>query len=138
VNALKEFWNQGAADDFEANEEHNVSSLLKMFLRELPGPLIPFALYDELIKHQKDVDQGIAARSDANVKTMLKFGLPSANHAVLKVVVRLMKKVSDFAEFNKMDATNLAVGNATLRACVAVNCVAIRATVCGLAERCSD
>lgn len=43
---LKEQYDAGSQEDFPPNEDvHTVASLLKLYLKELPEPVVPFALY---------------------------------------------------------------------------------------------
>ncbi len=47
IQALKELYDSGSQDDFSSTEDvHTVASLLKLYLRELPQPIVPFVLYD--------------------------------------------------------------------------------------------
>ena len=47
IQALKELYDSGSQEDFSPTEDvHTVASLLKLYLRELPQPVVPFVLYD--------------------------------------------------------------------------------------------
>jgi hypothetical protein len=51
VQEMREIFNQGVQYDFEDSEDvHTVASLLKLYLRELPVPLVEFSLYDSFSK----------------------------------------------------------------------------------------
>ncbi|GAM26171.1 hypothetical protein SAMD00019534_093460 [Acytostelium subglobosum LB1] len=67
-------------------DPHIVSSVLKLFLRSLPEPLIFYSSYQKLIS-----------------------ALPMANQTVLKSVLSLCKLIKEHKETTKMDLTNLAV-----------------------------
>lgn len=46
IQTLKEQYDAGSQEDFPPNEDiHTVASLLKLYLKELPEPVVPFALY---------------------------------------------------------------------------------------------
>ena len=46
IQALRELYDSGSQQDFPASEDvHNVASLLKLYLRELPEPVIPYIYY---------------------------------------------------------------------------------------------
>lgn len=47
IHALKDLYDSGSQEDFSSSEDvHTVASLLKLYLRELPEPVVPFVLYD--------------------------------------------------------------------------------------------
>ena len=47
ILALKELYDSGSQEDFSSTEDvHTVASLLKLYLRELPEPVVPFTLYE--------------------------------------------------------------------------------------------
>ena len=47
IHVLKELYDSGSQEDFSVSEDvHTVASLLKLYLRELPQPVVPFLLYD--------------------------------------------------------------------------------------------
>ena len=46
VQALKDKFSKSAKVDFSQFKPHDISALLKRFLREMPEPLLTFALYD--------------------------------------------------------------------------------------------
>lgn len=44
---LKELYDSGSQEDFSDTEDvHTVASLLKLYLRELPEPVVPYLFYD--------------------------------------------------------------------------------------------
>ena len=46
IQRLKEQYDAGSQEDFPPNEDvHTVASLFKLYLKELPEPVVPFALY---------------------------------------------------------------------------------------------
>ena len=46
IRTLKEQYDAGSQDEFPPNEDvHTVASLFKLYLKELPEPVVPFALY---------------------------------------------------------------------------------------------
>ena len=46
IQTLKELYDAGSQEDFLQNEDvHTVASLLKLYLKELPEPVVPFVLY---------------------------------------------------------------------------------------------
>ena len=46
IRTLKEQYDAGSQEEFPPNEDvHTVASLMKLYLKELPEPVVPFALY---------------------------------------------------------------------------------------------
>ncbi|MES1912662.1 MAG: hypothetical protein MHM6MM_004899, partial [Cercozoa sp. M6MM] len=81
---------------------HVVSGLLKMWLRELREPLLPYALYDELI--------AAASRKDAaRIVYLCRERLPRQNLAILDYLMNLLAAVCELAAHNKMSPTNVAI-----------------------------
>lgn len=82
-----------------------VSGLLKLWLRELPNPLLTFELFDELIQ-SADIpeydDRLITLKS-------LVHRLPTANYQTCKALIEHLEHVTDYGEINNMYATNLAI-----------------------------
>eukprot|EP00092_Neocalanus_flemingeri_P014913 GFUD01016107.1.p1 GENE.GFUD01016107.1~~GFUD01016107.1.p1 ORF type:complete len:288 (+),score=92.06 GFUD01016107.1:716-1579(+) len=95
---------QGKWDTFEACDDvHVLAGSLKLFLRELPDPLIPFKIHSDAVKaamglgvYQADVAQSLDAVLDQ---------LDIVERDTLEVVVRHLGKVAKAS--NKMDVDNL-------------------------------
>lgn len=46
IHALRDLYDSGSQEDFSTSEDvHTVASLFKLYLRELPQPVVPFLLY---------------------------------------------------------------------------------------------
>lgn len=95
---------QGKWETFEdCDDVHILAGSLKLFLRELPDPLIPYAIHGECVKaamglgiYQDDVAQSLDAVLDK---------LDIIERDTLEVVVRHLGKVAKAK--NKMDIDNL-------------------------------
>lgn len=47
IQALRDLYDSGSQQDFRESEDvHTVASLLKLYLRELPEPVIPYVYYE--------------------------------------------------------------------------------------------
>jgi hypothetical protein len=82
-----------------------VGSLLKLWLRELPDPLLTKALYGMFIDAGANEDEKARV---ANLRLLVK-GLPLYNRNVLRPLLALLQKVALHSEINKMTAENLAI-----------------------------
>jgi hypothetical protein len=93
-----------------------VAGVLKLWLRELPEPLLTFALYDQFIAAQCKVYffimMTIVGCPDHNlrvryIKNLLKQ-LPAQNRELLKYLTAFLRRVQDHSAQNKMAIHNLA------------------------------
>ncbi|XP_058138204.1 rho GTPase-activating protein 45 isoform X2 [Dasypus novemcinctus] len=106
---------------------HDISNVLKLYLRQLPEPLVPFRLYHELVGLAKDslkaeAEAKAAARgrpagaeSEAALAAMagqlreLLRDLPPENRATLQYLLRHLRRVVQVEQDNKMTPGNLAI-----------------------------
>lgn len=89
----------------EYKDVHVLASTLKMYLRELPEPLLTYKLYNEWIhcvESQSDEHHRIAA-----VKTVL-ARMPQSNRDNLAFLMQFLSKLSKQPE-NRMTPTNIAI-----------------------------
>ena len=57
VNTWKRKLNKGKKADYSKATVHDLVSLLKLYMRELPDPLIPYAHFDEWLSIASNVSQ---------------------------------------------------------------------------------
>ncbi|KAM6455073.1 rho GTPase-activating protein 29 isoform 2-T3 [Liasis olivaceus] len=108
---------------------HDISNVLKLYLRQLPEPLILFRLYNEFIGLAKE-SQNINEEFDMKqmspkskkrqsicielnrillkIKDLLKL-LPAANYNTLQFLLGHLYRVSEQSHENKMSASNLGI-----------------------------
>lgn len=106
IQALKETYDQGCQADFAPSEDvHTVASMLKLYLRELPEPVIPFAFYQSFTEALKlyEGKQGMGVEE----LNRLLLQVPRANFNVLKYTIRFLDEVQEHADHNKMNSMNL-------------------------------
>ena len=84
---------------------NDITSVLKLYFRELPEPLLTFELYKEWIA---TVDSGDSA-SHVPAMRALVARLPAPNRATLVYLLAHLRRVADHAEANKMSEGNLAI-----------------------------
>ncbi|EJD76089.1 hypothetical protein LOAG_16897 [Loa loa] len=109
VNALKETLNSGFANidftDSRWNDVNVVSSLLKMFLRKLPEPLLTDKLYPFFI----DANRIASHPQRLRKLRYLTRKLPSAHYQTLKYLMGHLRAVVEHSDINKMETRNLAL-----------------------------
>ncbi|XP_029465488.1 rho GTPase-activating protein 22 isoform X2 [Rhinatrema bivittatum] len=107
VKELQDAFDCGEKPLFDSSTDvHTVASLLKLYLRELPEPVVPFAKYEEFLSCaqllSKDEDEGKKELAK-QVKS-----LPQANYNLLKYICKFLDEVQSYSSINKMSVQNLA------------------------------
>lgn len=90
--------------DGQPNLAHEVASLLKLFLRELPDPLFTFQLYDQFLGL---ADVPLAERPKRFQELLAQ--MPPAHQALARALLKLMYTVAANASENKMTPSNLSI-----------------------------
>ncbi|TWW73720.1 Rho GTPase-activating protein 29 [Takifugu flavidus] len=108
---------------------HDICNVLKLYLRQLPEPLILYRCYNDLIGlakecQQANVEEAVRLQNNPagdslgpNVqlnKVILKIRdflrqLPTANYRTLRFLIAHLHRVTEQAEENKMTASNLGI-----------------------------
>ncbi|XP_073684768.1 rho GTPase-activating protein 22 [Garra rufa] len=107
VKELQEAFDCGDKPQFDSNTDvHTVASLLKLYLRELPEPVVPFCKYEDFLTCAqilaKDEEEGIQELGK------LVTTLPAANYNLLKYICKFLDEVQSHSSENKMGVQNLA------------------------------
>ncbi|XP_054506142.2 rho GTPase-activating protein 45 isoform X1 [Agelaius phoeniceus] len=110
---------------------HDISNVLKLYLRQLPEPLMPFRLYNELMGLAKESLQGSEAKGRAGkggpelvdrgadtdpvvlslvlkLRELLKE-LPRENMATLQFLLQHLRRIMEVEQDNKMTSGNLGI-----------------------------
>ncbi|XP_069718227.1 rho GTPase-activating protein 29 isoform X2 [Phaenicophaeus curvirostris] len=108
---------------------HDISSVLKLYLRQLPEPLILFRLYNEFIglaKESQNVNEELDTKQASpkskkrqsicmelnriiiKIKDLLKQ-LPVPNYNTLQFLIGHLHRVTERSDENKMSASNLGI-----------------------------
>jgi len=107
IQTLKEVYDQGSQHDFPPYEDvHTVASLLKLYLRELPEPVVPFVFYDSFRNAAKLYETNQLEALDEFKRLLMQ--LPKVNFNVLKYLSRFLNEVQTHSDTNKMPSLNLA------------------------------
>uniref|UniRef100_A0A3Q0RLN2 Rho GTPase-activating protein 29 n=1 Tax=Amphilophus citrinellus TaxID=61819 RepID=A0A3Q0RLN2_AMPCI len=109
---------------------HDISNVLKLYLRQLPEPLIHYRFYNDVIGLAKECQRVIVDEADNKAqnnqpreksgpstqlnKVILKIRdllhqLPPANYRTLRYLIAHLNRVTEQAEENKMTASNLGI-----------------------------
>ncbi|XP_029388954.1 rho GTPase-activating protein 18 isoform X2 [Mus pahari] len=91
--------------NWESVKQHDAASLLKLFLRELPQPLLSM----EYLKAFQDVQNLPTRKEQLQALNLLVILLPDANRDTLKALLEFLQRVIDNKEKNKMTAGNVAM-----------------------------
>ncbi|XP_016429568.1 rho GTPase-activating protein 24-like isoform X1 [Sinocyclocheilus rhinocerous] len=107
VKELQEAFDAGEKPSFDSSTDvHTVASLLKLYLRELPEPLVPFSRYEEFLvcgkRISSDREKGLE-----DLRSLL-YELPVANFNLLKYICQFLNDVQSYSNVNKMSIQNLA------------------------------
>uniref|UniRef100_A0A2K5RXA6 Rho GTPase activating protein 22 n=1 Tax=Cebus imitator TaxID=2715852 RepID=A0A2K5RXA6_CEBIM len=107
VRDLQDSFDCGEKPLFDSTTDvHTVASLLKLYLRELPEPVVPFARYEDFLSCAqlltKDEGEGTLelAKQVSN--------LPQANYNLLRYICKFLHEVQAYSNVNKMSVQNLA------------------------------
>lgn len=110
-NAVKQF-----RDAFDAGERpsfprdtdvHTVASLLKLYLRELPEPVVPWTQYQDFLDCTTLLDTSSQGEGWQKLEKQISL-LPRINYNLLSYVCRFLFEVQQHASVNKMNVENLA------------------------------
>ncbi|XP_033109265.1 rho GTPase-activating protein 24-like isoform X2 [Anneissia japonica] len=108
IKTLQDSFDAGDKPDFDRErvDIHTVASLLKLYLRELPEPVIPWAHYDDIMNgirlYLQNPEQG---RKELIKQLAL---LPRTNYNLLRYMCDFLHSVSLHEEKNKMNVQNIA------------------------------
>lgn len=91
--------------NWESVKQHDAASLLKLFIRELPQPLLSV----EYLKAFQAVQNLPTKKQQLQALNLLVILLPDANRDTLKALLEFLQRVIDSKEKNKMTAMNVAM-----------------------------
>ncbi|XP_019850791.1 PREDICTED: mental retardation GTPase activating protein homolog 2-like [Amphimedon queenslandica] len=110
---LRLFLEEGNADIPGNADPHDVASLLKQYLRELPVPLLTHSLSlvllecNELLSDEKEQDSHSISKTEAILMSCLL--LPTQHLLCLQILTNLLHDVAVHSNDSRMDSNSLAV-----------------------------
>ncbi|XP_072244613.1 rho GTPase-activating protein 25 isoform X2 [Leuresthes tenuis] len=109
-NAVKQFrdaFDAGERPSFPSDTDvHTVASLLKLYLRELPEPVVPWSQYQDFLDCTNQLDSSSKEGCEMLEKQIAL--LPRINYNLLSYVCRFLFEVQLQSKVNKMNIENLA------------------------------
>ncbi|XP_069578364.1 rho GTPase-activating protein 24-like [Brachyistius frenatus] len=107
VKELQQAFDSGERPSFDSSTDvHTVASLLKLYLRQLPEPLVPYRRYQDFLfcgqKLSNDRTPGLG-----ELRNLL-HELPVANFNLLDFICQFLNEVQSYSSSNKMSVQNLA------------------------------
>jgi len=106
VDALRERYDNGEEVNLKDKDVHTVTSLLKLYFRELPEPLLTFSLYQHCLAISKHYTN---EKKKPLYYRVLVHSLPIYNRLVLLKLLAFLYTCSLDEEVNQMSADNLAL-----------------------------
>ncbi|XP_044532900.1 rho GTPase-activating protein 18 [Gracilinanus agilis] len=91
--------------NWESVKQHDAASLLKLFIRELPQPLLSL----EYLKAFQAVQNLPSKKHQLQALNLLVILLPETNRDTLKALLEFLQRVIDNREKNKMTVRNVAM-----------------------------
>ncbi|KAK9367480.1 hypothetical protein V1509DRAFT_626777 [Lipomyces kononenkoae] len=108
VNELKKAFDSGSEVDMNDERWYDINTVagcLKLYLRELPEPLLTDELFSEFTQIAKIPDE----REQIPLFSRMVENLPSYNYFLLKRIIEHLAIISSHGDINKMHAVNLAI-----------------------------
>ncbi|XP_034396692.1 rho GTPase-activating protein 25 isoform X2 [Cyclopterus lumpus] len=109
-NAVKQFrdaFDAGERPSFPSDTDvHTVASLLKLYLRELPEPVVPWTQYQDFLDCTTLLDS-TSTQGWEKLEKQIAL-LPRVNYNLLSYVCRFLFEVQLHSKVNKMNVENLA------------------------------
>ncbi|KAJ8415440.1 hypothetical protein AAFF_G00424200 [Aldrovandia affinis] len=107
VKQFRDAFDAGERPSFPSDTDvHTVASLFKLYLRELPQPVVPWAQYQDFLDCSHQLNPNSALGRDKLEKQI--YLLPRANYNLLSYICRFLYEVQQNSKVNKMSVENLA------------------------------
>ncbi|KAF1517521.1 Rho GTPase-activating protein 25, partial [Eudyptes sclateri] len=107
VKQLRDAFDAGERPSFDRDTDvHTVASLFKLYLRELPEPVVPWMQYEDFLLCGQALDTD-ERKGHQELLKQLSF-LPRDNYNLLSYICRFLHEIQLNSSINKMSVDNLA------------------------------
>ncbi|KFP06205.1 Rho GTPase-activating protein 25, partial [Calypte anna] len=107
VKQLRDAFHAGERPSFDRDTDvHTVASLFKLYLRELPEPVVPWMQYEDFLLCGQALD-GDQRKGHQELLKQLSL-LPRENYNLLSYICRFLHEIQLNSSVNKMSVDNLA------------------------------
>lgn len=107
VKQLRDAFDAGERPSFDRDTDvHTVASLLKLYLRDLPEPVVPWSQYDGFLLCGQLMNSDEAKAQQELIKQLSL--LPRDNYSLLSYICRFLHEIQLNCGVNKMSVDNLA------------------------------
>jgi len=109
VREFRKLYDEGGRPEVESCDIHTVASLLKLYLRELPEPVIPYEYFEPFLnlatsfRYNSNHDENFSRLKD------LVFEIPENNLLLLRYLSEFLNEISEYQHINKMTEQNISV-----------------------------
>ncbi|NXD83983.1 RHG25 protein, partial [Halcyon senegalensis] len=107
VKQLRDAFDAGERPSFDRDTDvHTVASLFKLYLRELPEPVVPWVQYEDFLLCGQALDADERKGHQELLKQLSR--LPRDNYNLLSYICRFLHEIQLNSSVNKMSVDNLA------------------------------
>ncbi|XP_027790413.1 rho GTPase-activating protein 25 isoform X1 [Marmota flaviventris] len=107
VKQLRDAFDAGERPSFDRDTDvHTVASLLKLYLRDLPEPVVPWSQYEGFLLCGQLMNADEAKAQQELIKQL--SSLPRDNYSLLSYICRFLHEIQLNCAVNKMSVDNLA------------------------------
>jgi len=101
--------NKPYTPDLSQYSAHDISSVLKRFLQQLPDPLFTFALYEPFMHMSRNYEKSKNEMHALQDACELIRQMPASHRTCLAILLKHLNQVSLYCDENKMTPSNLGV-----------------------------
>ncbi|XP_046705654.1 rho GTPase-activating protein 15 isoform X2 [Silurus meridionalis] len=92
-------------EDPQWEDIHVITGALKLFFRELPEPLVPYGLFQDIVEAVKLSDYS----DKVERMKLLVYSMPPPNHDTMRHMFQHLKRVMEHSDSNRMTTQNIGI-----------------------------